>query len=96
MERLQKAYSYLSKKNFAYILVLALMVKAIVSDVSYASFLITIPVLAYEAYKLFLKSKTPDPVRINQEVIKELDQMKAKLSGLTMEKGIAQKPARYF
>ncbi len=96
MERLRLAYNCLKTFNFSHFLVLALMVKALVSDISYATFLLTVPVLAYEAYKLYLKSKQPDPVRISAEVQKEVDQMKAKLNALSMEKSVKPTPTRYF
>lgn len=82
--------------NLAYLLVLGLLVKALISDISYATFLITIPVLAFEGYKLYIKSKKPDPIALQGDVKKELDQIKSKLSALTMEKGVKAQPTRYF
>lgn len=98
MDRLKSFFSYIYGMNYAYLLVLALMVKAIVSDVSYASFLLTIPVLAFEGYKLYLKAKTPSPVVLDAEMRKELDNIKSKLNATTFEKGLGSvAPAkRYF
>lgn len=98
MDKLRSLYAYLSGKNFAYALVLALVVKAIVSDVSYATFLLTVPVLAFESYKLYIKTKTPDPVVINQEIKDELDKIKAKINAGQFQKGLdaASQNKRYF
>jgi hypothetical protein len=88
MNRLKLAYAYLCGTNFAYLLILALVVKALIHDVSYASFLLTLPVLGFESYKLYLKHKTPDPIVIDEQIRKELDNIKAKLNANTLEKGI--------
>lgn len=95
MNFLKTSWSYILGMNLAYLLVLGLVVKALVSDISYPAFLVAIPVLGYEGYKLYLKSKKPDPVRVNQEVQNELEAMKSKLSGLTMEKTVSPNK-RYF
>ncbi len=98
MEKLRSLYAYLCGANFAYFLILALVVKAIVSDISYATFLLTIPVLAYESYKLYIKTKTPDVVVLDAELRKELDNIKAKINATTLGQGISG-PApvkRYF
>lgn len=98
MDKLRLAYNYICGTNFAYLLVLGLVVKALVSDVSYATFLLTIPVLSFEGYKLYIKSKTPDPIMLDAEVRKELDNIKSKLNANTFEKGLkSQTPTqRYF
>lgn len=95
-EKLQTALKYFSGINLAHTLVLALVVKAIVSDVSFSAMLLTVPVLAYEAYNLYLKSKKPDPVILNEEVKKELDSVKGKLNALTMDKNVQPVKSRYF
>ncbi len=98
MNRLKSFYAYLCGSNFAYALVLALVVKAIVSDINYATFLLTIPILSYESYKLYIKTKTPDAVALDAELRKELDQIKAKVNATTLGQGISG-PApvkRYF
>ncbi len=86
----------LKNVNYSYLLVLGLVVKAIVSPFSAGTFLIALPVLGYEAYKLYLKNKEPDPIQINHEIQREVDQIKAKLSSLTMEKNVKTQPSRYF
>lgn len=89
----------ISGTNFAYLLILALVVKSIVSDVSYAAFLLTIPVLGFESYKLYLKSKAPNQVVLDAEMRKELDNIKSKLNANAFEKGLtaASTPnKRYF
>lgn len=96
-EKLSVATKYLSSLNLAYMLVLGLVAKALISDVSFATVLLTIPVLAYEGYKLFLKSKQPDPVRVSGEVQKQLEIVQAKLSALTMQQNVkATAEKRYF
>lgn len=98
MEKLRALYAYLCGTNFAYLLILALVIKALISDVSYATFLLTLPVLGFEAYKIYIKTKTPDPVLINQEIRDELDKLKAKMNANNFEKNLTQPAAakRYF
>lgn len=93
MDFFRSLYTRVCSLNLAHLLVLGVVVKSIISDISVATFLVTVPVLAYEGYKLYLKSKTPDPVVINAEVVKELDNIKAKLNAQTLDKGV--KPATY-
>jgi hypothetical protein len=88
MNRLKSAYAYLCGTNFAYLLILGLVVKALIHDVSYASFLLTLPILGFESYKLYIKTKTVDPVVLDGEIRKELDNIKAKLNANTLEKGL--------
>ncbi len=98
VEKLRSLYAYLCGSNLAYALILALVVKAIISDVSYATFLLTIPVLGYESFKLYLKAKKPDPIVINNEVMDRLDKLQAKVNAGAFEKNIIPTaPAkRYF
>lgn len=98
MNKLRSLYAYACGTNFAYLLILGLVVKALVSDISVATFLLSIPVLGFESYKLYLKSKKPDPVVINQEIKEELERIKAKVNAGAFEKNIAPNaPAkRYF
>ena len=103
MEKLRSAVKYLFGMNFAHLLVLALVVKAIVADVSYATFLLTIPVLSYEGYKLYLKSKNPSPIQINETIAKrldahkeELEAIKSKLKAETLNQNINNPIKRYF
>jgi hypothetical protein len=76
--------------------VLGLVIKSIVSDISVAAFLLTIPVLAFEGYKLYLEVRQPDPIKINEEVVKELENIKSKLNAQTLEKGVKPPVSRYF
>ena len=98
MNRLKAVYNYLCGTNFAYLLILGLVVKAIVSDISVATFLLSIPVLGFESYKMYLKSRKPDPIALDAEVRKELDQIKSKINANAFEKNISPNaPAkRYF
>lgn len=96
MEKLRAVYKYISGINFAYILILGLLGKALISDVSYATFLLTIPVLGFEAYKLYIKTKTPDPIVHDRAIMDELDKLKAKVNATSMEKNLATAPKRYF
>lgn len=88
MEKLKNLAAKVSQLNAAYILVLLLILKALVSDISYPTFLICIPVLGFEAYKLYLASKKPDPIKLSAEVQKNLDNMNSKISALTVERGL--------
>lgn len=98
MDFFRSLYSKAIGLNFAHILVLGLVVKAIVSDISISTFLISIPVLAFEGYKLYIKSKQPDPIAIDAEIRKELDNIKAKVNAGAFEKNIVPvaQPKRYF
>lgn len=96
MEFLRSLYTRLSKYNLAHLLILSLVVKAIAFDVSYPAVLICMPVLGYEAYKLYLKSKTPEPLKFDEAIVKELDNIKAKLNAQTLEKSIKPEMRRYF
>lgn len=95
-QKLQAALKYLSGMNLAHALVLAIVAKAIFIDVSLSTVLLTIPVLGYEAYQLWLKAREPKPVEINHEVQKELEQLKGKLAALTMDKNVKPSVSRYF
>lgn len=96
MEKVKHLLTKLVGMNLAYTLILSLLVKALISDISYATFLVTVPVLAFEGYKLFLKSKKPDPVQMNEEMRREIESVKGKLSALSMEKNVKQQNQRYF
>lgn len=104
MEKLRASYNYISNINFAYVLVLGLLSKALILDVSYATFLITVPVLAFEGYRLYIKSKTPEPIQHDLAIIKrfdqfqeDLDKVKSKVNANNLEKNISSGPAkRYF
>lgn len=87
----------LSTLDYARILILALVAKALIFDISYATFLITIPVLSFEAYKLYLKARAPDPVKINDEVKREIDAIKTRLNANSLQKDLKETTAkRYF
>jgi hypothetical protein len=86
----------LKKANVALILVAAIAVKAVVLDVSVAAMLVIVPILAFEAYKLYLQHKAPEPVKINEEVQKDLDSIKSKLNLLHVEKSFKTPTGRYF
>ncbi len=99
MARLKALLRQIAGLNLAYLLILGLVVKALVSDISIATFLLSIPILSYEAYKLYLKHKTPDPVVVDAEIRKELDNIKSKLNANAFNKGIdaaATPSKRYF
>lgn len=91
----------LKKVNVAYTLVFGLAIHAMLPIESTVHPLsvafLTVPLLAYEGYKLFLSHKKPDPVKINEEIQKEIDAIKSKLNILTLEKTVNTKqPQRYF
>jgi len=98
MEKLKSFYKYLCGTNFAYLLILGLVVKAIINDISIATFLLSIPVLVFEGYKLYLEHKKPDPIKINDEVLAELEKLKAKINAGVFQKGMeaASQAKRYF
>lgn len=96
MNFIRSAYHYLCGTNFAYALVLALVIKAIVSDVSFATVFLTVPVLVFEAYKAFMASKKPNPIELDEELRKEIDNIKSKLNAQTMEKNVKPAVGRYF
>lgn len=86
----------ISGTKIAYALVLGLVAKSLFVEPGYSTVCLLIPLLSFEAYKLYLKSKTPDPVRINQEVMKELDNLKSKLSALGVSQSVEPSKRRYF
>lgn len=96
MEKLKAIYKYVSALNYAYLLVLGLLAKALISDVSYATFLITVPILGFEAYKLYIKSKEPIPYIHDKAIMDELDKLKAKVNAQSLDKNINSVPKRYF
>ncbi len=96
MEYLRSLYTRLYNINLSHLLVLGLVVKATVSDISYPTFLLTIPVLGFEAYKLYIRSKTPNVIELDVELRKELDNIKAKLNANTFEKNVKPNMPRYF
>ena len=96
MEKFRVVYNYLSSFNLAYILVLGLLGKALISDVSYPTFLITVPILCFEGYKLYIKSKEPVAYIHDKAIMDELDKLKAKLNAQSLDKNINSVPKRYF
>lgn len=96
MNTFRSFYAYLKSVNYCYLLVLGLVVKAIVYDVSYASFLLTIPILTFEAYKMWLLYKIPDPVKIPEEMQVQLDSIKSKLNAQTFDRNIMPQPKKFF
>lgn len=93
---MEKIKNFFMGINYAYLFALAVIVKAVVADISIPAMLVTAPLLAYEAYKHYLKSKTPDPVRLDSELLRELDNLKGKINALSLEKGMKPTPTRYF
>lgn len=96
MEKLSLAWQKICSVNYTYLLVLGLVIKSIAVGIDYPDFLISIPVLSFEAYKLYLKHKTPDPVAINAEVQRDLDGIKSKLNMMSMEKNMQAAPAKKY
>lgn len=86
----------LKNVNYALFLVAAIAVKAVAFDVSVAAMLVTVPLLAFEGYKLYLKHKTPEPIKFTAEIQKEIDAIKSKLNLLQVEKSLKPQPSRYF
>lgn len=95
-EKLQNALKIVSGMNVAHALVLTLVGKAVIFDVSLSTVLLTVPVLGYEAYRLWLKSREPKPIQLNIEVQRELEQLKGKLAALTMDKNVKSPNARVW
>jgi hypothetical protein len=94
---MRSVYSFLKNLNYAYLCVVGLLVKSIVFGINYPDFLITVPVLALEGFKLYIKSKTPPPAQIDAELRKEINNIKDKLG--TMDIAKSTKPQgniRYF
>jgi hypothetical protein len=103
MDKLRSIYNYLSMRNYTHFLILGLLCKALIFDVSYATFLLTIPVLAYEGYKTYIKFKTPDPVQHDIAILKrfdalqeDLDRVKSKVNATSLDKNINAQVKRYF
>ncbi len=78
-------------------LALCLVLKALILDVSYATVLLLVPLMGYEGYKLYLKSKKPDPFQMDEAIRKELEAVKTRLSAINMEKNmVPQTPKRHW
>jgi hypothetical protein len=95
MSKFLTIYNYLSTRNYTHFLLLALLIKGLIADVSYSTVLLTVPVLCFEAYHLYIKAKRPEPVVFDTELRKELDNIKSKLNAGSLEKNI-NVPKRYF
>lgn len=89
MELFARVKTYLVDLDVTKTLILLLVLKAIALDVSFSSSALLIPILGFEGYKLFLKSKAPDPVRINDALQQRLDRIESKVSAVTLEKSTA-------
>lgn len=88
MGLLNRIKSYLVDLDVTKSLILALVAKSVIFDVSYASALLLLPILGFESYKLFLKSKAPDPVRLNAELLAKIENIQSKLSAANLDKSV--------
>lgn len=100
MEMLKKLASGV---YIAYFVVILTTIRALISsafDVHWTNYFavgVTLaPLLAFESYKLYLANKTPDPVKINDELLKEIDGIKSKMNLLQLEKSINKPMSRHF
>ncbi len=103
MDKLRAAYNYLSTRNYTHFLLLALLVKGLIADVGYSTALLTVPILLFEAYRLYIKTKTPEPIQHDIAIMKrfekmqeELDRLKAKANANSLDKNINAPAKRYF
>ena len=95
-EKVLTFISSISGTKIAYTLVVGLVAKSLFVEPGYSTACLLIPFLSFEAYKLYLKSKTPDPVRINAEIQKELELVKSKLTALSVSQSVEPSKRRYF
>jgi hypothetical protein len=78
-------------------MMLALLLKGLILGVGYPDFLVVTSILAFEGYKLHLKSKAPDPVRLNAEVQSKLDAINNKISSMNMQQTVKKtSETRFF
>lgn len=97
MDRFQSIYNYISTRNYTHFLLLALLAKGLITDISYSTVFLTIPILLFEAYQLYIKSKKPDVMVHDRAIMEELDKLKAKVNANSMEKNLSSGPSkRYF
>lgn len=97
MDKFHIAYNYLSTRNYTHFLLLALLAKGLVSDVGYSTVLLTVPILLFDAYRIYIKSREPIAIVHDKAIMDELDKLKAKVNANSMEKNLSAAPAkRYF
>lgn len=96
MDRLKAVYARLVGTDIATLAFIALSIKACAINIDYPEAMALACASAVYAYKAHLKSKRPDPIRINQEVKTELDNLKGAVNALKLEKTIPAGKPKYF
>lgn len=96
MQRLKVLLAKLSGTNLAALVFFSLATKATVFNITLPEALAFLCACAVYGFHSYLKSKQPDPIRINSEVQKELDNIKGAMSALKLEKNISSQAKRFF
>lgn len=96
MNRLKMFWPRLPSFNLPALAFLALATKAVVLNISLADAMAFLCACGVYGYQCYLKSKQPDPVRINAEVKQELDNLKGALSAIKLEKNMSAQAKRFF
>lgn len=94
-QRLYSLYEFVVGTNFAYPAFVGFLAKVLIFSATTQDAAIFISLSTLFGYCQYLKSKRIEPVRISQEVQKQVDDMKSKLNALQMEKTIP-KAQKFF
>lgn len=92
---IEKSKEYISGIDIAMVSFLAYVGKMLYFSPTFADAPIFLAICGVLVYDKFLKSKKPDPVRINAEVQAKIDELQKTLRDSQMEKNIT-KVKRYF
>ena len=92
---MEKVKNFLYGTNFALLVFLSLATKSLIFNTSLSETLAFGFACAVYGYGQYLKSKQPEPVRINKEIKQEIDNLKGAMNAIKMDKTIS-KAQKYF
>lgn len=85
---LSAVQSYVSGTNFALLVFLGYSLKGLIGESSYEDVSVFVAACGLYGYSLFLKSKTPDPVRINNEIQTQINELQKNLRDTHMQNNL--------
>lgn len=94
MEKLKKLKEFLFGTNVALLGFSVYLVKLLIITPSIAEASIMAVVTGLYGYSMYMKSR--EPKSLNQTVIEDLENIKAAVNALKLEKSLNKKPAKYF
>jgi hypothetical protein len=92
---LNKAKAFILGTNFAMIGFVAFLSKIVLITPNISDAIIMFAVCGLYGYTLYLKHKTPDPVRVNNELEKRLNDMNSHINALKLERGMSEKKKNF-